>query len=131
MLPVSDLRKISKARLRDAEVLLQGRRYDGAVYLSGYAVEVALKARICKTLRWAGFPETGKEFEAFKSFKTHDLGVLLTLSGIEAKVKSQLFGDWSYVENWRPENRYNRVRTSKSNDARTMIASVRNLLAAI
>lgn len=32
--------------LQDAEVLLKGRRFDGAAYLSGYVVECALKALI-------------------------------------------------------------------------------------
>ena len=33
----SDLSKIARARLRDAEVLYRSRRYDGAIYLCGYA----------------------------------------------------------------------------------------------
>jgi len=34
---------------------------DGATYLCGYAVEVALKFRICLTLNWPEFPSTGGE----------------------------------------------------------------------
>jgi len=48
----SDLQKIARARLRDADVLYRAQRYDGAIYLCGYAVEIALKARICKALAW-------------------------------------------------------------------------------
>ncbi|MCB0065385.1 MAG: HEPN domain-containing protein [Caldilineaceae bacterium] len=71
----------TKARLEDAEVLLAANRYDGAMYLCGYAVELALKARICRTLKWAGYPSTRKEFEGYQSLRTHDLKVLLHLSG--------------------------------------------------
>lgn len=60
MLSVRELRAISIARLRDAEVLLKARRFDGAVYLCGDAVEIALKARICRTLDWVEFPQTNK-----------------------------------------------------------------------
>jgi enhancing lycopene biosynthesis protein 2 len=38
----SDLRDIAQARLDDADALLQAGRFDGSVYLCGYAVEIAL-----------------------------------------------------------------------------------------
>ena len=52
MISAIDLRSIARARLRDAQILLQAKRFDGAFYLCGHAVEVALKARICRTLEW-------------------------------------------------------------------------------
>jgi HEPN domain-containing protein len=58
MIARDELRRIAWGRLRDAELLLNGGRYDGAAYLCGYAVELTLKARICRTLKWAGFPST-------------------------------------------------------------------------
>lgn len=51
MISTQELKKIAAARLRDAEILYQGKRYDGAFYLCGYAVELTLKAKICKTLK--------------------------------------------------------------------------------
>ena len=57
MISTRDLRSISRARLRDAEELLAARRYDGAFYLAGCAVESALKARACRTLKWTEFPK--------------------------------------------------------------------------
>jgi hypothetical protein len=47
MIPIKELLKISQARLRDSDALLGAHRYDGAIYLCGYAIELALKARIC------------------------------------------------------------------------------------
>src|SRR3972149_4648130 len=70
MLTRSELLKIAEARLKDAKVLFNSKRYDGGIYLCGYAVEVALKARICSTLRWNGYPMTSNEFKNFQSFKT-------------------------------------------------------------
>ncbi|RCR70169.1 HEPN domain-containing protein [Larkinella punicea] len=51
MLLKADLKRIAQARLHDAKVLLDAGRYDGATYLCGYAIELGLKLRICKTLK--------------------------------------------------------------------------------
>lgn len=97
MLAIRDLQRIARARLRDAEVLTRARRFDGSVYVCGYAVEIALKARICRTLRWAGFPGSNMEFQGYASFRTHDLDVLLHLSGREAIIKTRHLTAWSVV----------------------------------
>jgi len=100
MILPSELRAIAKARLRDAEVLLSASRYDGSVYLCGYSVEIGLKARVCRTLKWHGFPSTNKEFEGYHSFRTHNLDVLLRLSGSEVKIKTKYLAEWSVVAMW-------------------------------
>jgi len=56
MITTKDLRAISRERLRDARALLRAKRFDGTYYVCGYAVELALKARCCRTLKWADFP---------------------------------------------------------------------------
>jgi HEPN domain-containing protein len=77
MITRSDLIKIARARLRDAEVLYRSRRYDGAIYLCGYAVEIALKVRICRTLSWPGYPSTGGEFQNYQlPFRVNGLALL-------------------------------------------------------
>jgi hypothetical protein len=58
-----ELKRLAADRLKDAQSLLKAKRYNGAIYLCGYAVELALKARICQTLKWADFPETAGEFD--------------------------------------------------------------------
>lgn len=128
MIPLADLRKIARARLQDAEALLTTRRYDGAVYLCGYAVEVALKARICRTLKWAGYPSTRKEFEGYQSFRVHDLDVLLHLSGAEAKIKSNYLAAWLAVAAWDPSVRYAVIGSSSAADAQHLIESVRIII---
>ena len=71
MIATNDLKSTARARLRDAEVLLKAKRFEGAFYLCGYSVELALKTRSCRALKWPGFPETNKEFEGLQSIKTH------------------------------------------------------------
>ncbi len=122
------MRRVARARLRDAEVLLEARRYDGAVYLCGYAVELGLKARICRTLRWAGYPESSREFRRLGSFRVHDLDVLPHLTGRESAIKQVALPVWSAVAAWSPDARYRPVGTSNSTDARLMIEAARSIL---
>jgi hypothetical protein len=128
MIRVSELDDIARARIEDARALLVARRFDGATYLCGYAVEVALKARICRTLNWAEFPSTGGEFHAYRSFQTHELDVLLRLSGQETRLKQTHFALWNAVSVWKVESRYNAVGTARQPDAATMIQAVEELL---
>ena len=131
MLSVGHLRAIALARRDDAIALSNAGRNDGAAYLCGYAVEVALKARICQTLSWPGFPSTKAEFSQYQSFRTHDLDVLLRLSGVEATIKSQFLAQWSVVVSWDPEARYRPIGSATPQDVVDMISSVTALLAVI
>ena len=128
MISIDDLRAIAEARLQDANVLFVNQRTDGAGYVCGYAVELALKARICATLNWAGFPEKRSEFENFASFKTHKLDVLLTLSGQELRIKTDHFSEWSSVANWDPEARYRTVGQADALQVGLMLLSAETLL---
>lgn len=123
MLKKSDIQLIAQARLKDAEVLFEAQRYEGAVYLCGYVVELGLKYKICKTLSWDDFPLTRAEFQNYSTFKTHKLDVLLHLSGAEENLKSKFLAEWSVVSEWDPEDRYQPIGNIKEEDARLMIES--------
>jgi hypothetical protein len=131
MIPKSELRKLARTRLKDAEVLFSSNRYDGAIYLCGYAIELALKARICRTLNWPEFPETNAEFQGLQTFKTHNLDTLLRLSAIETKIKSKTLAEWSIVAAWEPELRYRIAGSATQIKANEMIQATRTLLGAI
>jgi HEPN domain-containing protein len=123
MISLKELRKVARARLRDAKALCTSKNYHAASYLAGYAIEIALKARICQSLRWKEFPETAKEFEGLVNFKTHKLSLLLRLSGREELVKKNVFDAWAVVVSWDPEMRYRPVGSSGRNEEELMIAS--------
>lgn len=114
--------------MRDAKALCGSKNYQAAIYLAGYAVEIALKARICKSLKWKEFPETAKEFEGLTTLKTHKLPLLLRLSGREEFIKEHAFVDWSAVVSWDPEMRYRAVGSSGRKEAELMISSVEAIL---
>jgi len=124
MMKASELSQTAEARLTDAKALLRASRYDAAVYICGYAVEIALKARICKTLHWLEYP-TGN---GYGSFKTHNLDVLLHLSGRERAVKAKALTHWSIVKAWKPESRYGPIGKATRQNAREMISSTKALI---
>jgi HEPN domain-containing protein len=131
MLEKSELKRIAHARIEDGEVLLNSERYDGAIYLCGYAVEIALKERICRTLDWSGYPSAKKEFSNYQSFRTHNLDVLLRLSGSEHKIRTEFLAEWSAVAEWDPEIRYKPIGSATKQSAELMIESSKKLLSVL
>ena len=89
-----ELKELAKLRLKEAETLFDAELYDGAVYLCGYAVEFALKAKICKLLDVDEYPSSGKLKTAYA---VHDLSQLLLLSGLKNKMNT---GDIKLRTNW-------------------------------
>ena len=129
MLPRPELKKISRARLGDAMALLKANRFDGAVYLCGYAVELALKERICRTLKWEEFPDSRGEFKDYQSLRTHNLDTLLRFSGRELHIKTNFSYEWDVVAKWNPEARYKLNETVDGAEAEEMISSSKVLMA--
>ncbi len=79
----SDLKRISKIRLKTVDVLMKANDWDAAAYMMGYVLECALKAAICKTLHLSIYPDKSKSNKISQFFRTHEFDVLLTLSGME------------------------------------------------
>jgi len=122
-----DLKKIAEERLDDVKVLYHNGRYDGAVYLCGYVLEVSLKARICKILNLDEYPDQGK----FKStYAVHDFDILLKLSGLEKEIllsktkNPSLFIQWSLVTGWNPEMRYKIMNKTKKEVGHMLVALI-------
>src|SRR5206468_1526135 len=96
--------------------------------LCGYAIELKLKARICRTLHWATFPSTRAEFQDLTSLKTHKLAMLLQLSGIQDTIRARLPAEWNVVAAWEPEMRYNVVGSATNVSAHAMLIAARALM---
>ncbi len=123
-----ELLDLARARIRDAELLYGKARYDGAAYLSGYAVEFSLKARICKQLRWPGFPSEDNEFKGKSSFKVHDFDSLLSFTGIAPKIRANCSADWSTMKVGSPDYRYRPIGSAAQHEVHGMIASSKVLM---
>ena len=122
MLDAATLRSLSVARLEDARVLCANSRYDGAAYICGYAVELALKARICDTLNVISYPK-------LRDFKIHDLNTLLLLSGLQKSITSNYRTTWNLATaKWGPDLRYQAINTISDQEGQTMIRETASLL---
>jgi HEPN domain-containing protein len=121
------LKYLIAGRIKDASALIKSRRYPAALYIAGYAIEVALKYKICRSLQFRqGFPETKQELITCHTsinqgniqplliqlgdIRNHDLNKLLFYSGEELKIKNNFFSEWVIVAQWSPENRYKKIR---------------------
>jgi hypothetical protein len=103
-----ELQELAALRLKEARLLLQANRPEGAYYLAGYAAECALKACIARRIERFEFPDLNKARESWK----HDLSALSKTAGLEEELAAALKRDpelnlnWRIVTKWEPEIRY-------------------------
>ena len=122
-----ELKELAKTRLQEAKLLYDRGLYDGACYQAGYVLEMALKARICKALDLADYPDSG---EISRSFKTHNLMVLLRLAGLQRKLDQaiaanpHLLQSWSLIVEWTEEFRYSPIGSSSQVRAKAILSAV-------
>jgi hypothetical protein len=110
----ADLQVLAEERILDAAALIDGSRWSFAYYVSGYAVECALKS--CLLARMI---HTGWVFEdkvKIEDCRTHDFGKLIILAGLTDELNSTLsasaaaggefVGNWGIVTQWKVTDRY-------------------------
>jgi hypothetical protein len=112
----TDLQGLAAKRMEEAACLFQNKFYDGAYYLSGYAVEAALKARICRLLN-CDFPPLPKVETVARAYKIHNLETLFALGGLEEPLNQefnaiQLKINWSIIIKWDEGFRYRAIGTN-------------------
>jgi HEPN domain-containing protein len=120
------LKDLALLRLREADALFGCGLYDGARYLSGYVIELALKARICRVLDVQEYPDTG---ELRRVYATHDLDQLLKLAGLSRKLSfanEALFTNWSIATLWKPERRYDVAGTASRGDVEDILKAIQD-----
>src|SRR5262252_6882197 len=104
-----DFQRLTELRLADGKALLDAHRFQGSYYLTGYAVECALKACITKQTNQYDFPAKNGH-----QFYIHDLNTLLKFAGLEEEHRknssqSPAFeSNWTIVKDWKEELRYSR-----------------------
>ena len=113
----AELHQLASDRIRDARALLAARRWSGAYYLAGYAVECALKACvIVQLMKTDEFPE--KRFS--EQCWTHNLAQLLGLAGLKVTFDADAASDpnlkdnWGIVRDWTESSRYDRPTRKKA-----------------
>ena len=138
---------LSDKKLTVAEFLVANGFYDDAYYLGGYAFELRLKAKICKTLVIPDFfdfensksrklpvakTKRADKDNLYKPFKVHDYEQLLILSGLYTEFSNKIttdlvFGaDWSVISKWDKSLRYS-TGTNKP-DVDSFLQSIKNMI---
>jgi hypothetical protein len=149
MISKNILRELISEKLKDSDILIDNRRYASAVYMAGYALELALKLKICKIFKFGqGFPENKAEFIFYqnsvksqpllagtitqiKDIRNHDLNKLLFYSGVEYQIRLNFLNEWNLVVSWEPEMRYkvqNVLKREAVNNVKAIKTLVQNIL---
>ena len=104
-----DFQRLTRLRWRDARTLLAGGNDEGAYYLTGLAVECALKSAIARKTRRHDFPPKPK---VVYGVYDHDLNKLLVAAGLDSTLDTAaaanpvLRANWALVKDWTIESRY-------------------------
>lgn len=113
----TDFQELAKVRLDEAKTLLDQKKYDGAYYLAGYAVECGLKACISKLTSRDDFPRDRKFVEKCYSHDFMDLlkaSELFTEWEMETQSDTGLSANWGIVKSWNEAARYDRMPQAKA-----------------
>lgn len=118
------LKRLAEDRIRDAQVLLQSRRYAAAYYMAGYAIECSIKAVVAGQTRKHDFPDRKFAVDSH----THDLAKLIALAGLNLDLNQQRGSNaafainWNIVKDWSEVYRYqyaDRIKAQELIDAIT------------
>lgn len=133
------IRQLADQRMQSAAILSQNGQHDDAFYLAGYVVELELKARICELLDCPNLfdedPANKIKEEGFNEvrrvFKTHNLKLLLRLSGLKttfdnAKAMNQTLmkANSLLFEQWSEHCRYQPVGHCQPKDMRDILGAL-------
>jgi hypothetical protein len=122
-LRIADLRANAEAKLIDAVILLEHKRYSNAYYLAGYAVELGLKACIAKQFVADVIPE--KDF--VNKIYSHKFQTLVGLAGLTAELEERQNQDVTFAENWALAAQWSeecRYGSTDAYTAQTFIAAI-------
>jgi hypothetical protein len=130
---LSDFEATAKRRLDDAIFLVVHDRYDSAVYLGGYALEIALKIKIAKDNNFNDVPQNSDECKRNpyngKYLFTHNLNKLLAKSSVYSTILADVNykKDFDFVcDGWSSERRYEK-QCMDNDDALKIIDAIERL----
>jgi HEPN domain-containing protein len=123
-----DFQKLTKLRLKEARTLISNKNFDGAYYLSGYAVEFAIKSCIAKKTNRYDYPD----LETVKKSHQHNLLNLIQVAGLLRALNAEINSNanfstkWNVVKDWRETSRYEIHDKQKAKDIYNSIVNRKN-----
>jgi hypothetical protein len=118
-----EFQQLARIRFNDARVLMRDGNVEGAYYLTGLAVECAVKACIAKNTKRHDFPPNQN---TVRDMYTHDLVKLIgaaklqTALDTETNRSNSFKKNWDVVKAWNVESRY----ATKGLNVRDLYAAV-------
>lgn len=120
---ITELAKASLHRLDDARTLLAAQRWQGAMYMAGYAVECLLKTKLmqryrCRTLNQLDEALVKKgQVAADWSIYSHELVAMMNLLGCQEQIQADraMRRHFSFIGQWSPAWRYTSSPGTKTN----------------
>jgi len=112
----SDFQQLAEDRILDAQALLAAQRWSAAYYLTGYAVECALKACIAKQTSQYDFPDKAFVQKCY----THKIDQLIQAAGLNVVVDAEIAADPSFdsnlrvVKDWNEDSRYEQLTQTEA-----------------
>jgi len=107
------LQTLAESRLEEGRILLANKQWTGSYYLTGLAVECALKACLARAVKQHDYPD--KKF--VNDMYQHDLKRLAALdAGLSVALQDDLQNDamlaanWNTIQDWDGEKRYDIVQ---------------------
>jgi HEPN domain-containing protein len=126
----AELRQMSKERIRDAQALIRGKRWEFAYYSAGYAVECALKSCLLARMVATGWVFDPKA-KTTDQCRTHEFLALIRTAGLEEELNAKLkesgaagrefVDNWEIVNQWRVTSRY---EAKTEDEARKLLAAI-------
>lgn len=121
----ADFQELAEERLVEAKALLDLGKWNGAYYLAGYAVELALKACVIKMLMETdAFPDK----ELSRNCYTHSVVKLAGLSKLDGELMTatdadpDLLANWALARDWSEEKRYHQIDKTEAEALYSAIA---------
>jgi len=108
MLTRTSLQDLARMRLDDALLLAAHCRWSSAYYLSGYAVELGLKACAARIFQ----PDSIPDKRLVNAIYTHNLDELVSVAGLRPELRRSLSDDvvfasyWGVASQWNENSRY-------------------------
>jgi HEPN domain-containing protein len=135
---LKEILQIADQKMKDGEFLIDNNRYVNGCYLSGYAIELYLKA-VCAKKKDDLFTETNLKDPSYRIYKTHDLEKLIDLSGLRNDLQNERLdanfdNAWLFVTSqsgtsilWSEKVRY--INFVSESDAKKFIESLKIVIA--
>lgn len=125
MATIDDLKYLSERRLEAVEILSNNNIHDIARHDSGYIIEFALKAAVCKEKGVRNYPQKQEYF-------THRFDNLVKLAGLEEDLAAKKAADrefmknWSITTNWSVHLRYQPIGKDDESISKSFINAVKS-----